>query len=61
MAKKKKRTISPEHLAKMQAGRKRAQMIRKREKELDELGVGREAPMGYTDRLLLQAKRRKKR
>lgn len=61
MAKKKKRMISPEHLAKMQAGRKRAQMIRKREKELDERGVGREAPMGYTDRLLSQAKRRKKR
>jgi hypothetical protein len=61
MAKKKKRTISPEHLAKMQAGRKRARMIRKRAKELDERGVGREVPMGYTDRLLSQAKRRKKR
>ena len=60
MARRKKRTLSPEHLAKMQEGRRRAQMIRKREKELDERGVGRDAPMGYTDRVLSQARRRKK-
>lgn len=59
MGRKKKRTISPEHLLKMQEGRKKAQAIRERTKRLDERGLAKAAPMGYTERLLSQVKRKR--
>lgn len=55
----KKRTITPEHLAKMQEGRKHAAVRRNRISELEELGLNKTVPMTYTERILSQAKRKK--
>lgn len=36
---KKKRTLSPEHIQKMQEGRKKARTRRKREEQIKEMGI----------------------
>lgn len=61
MAKKKtrkKRTISAEHLAKLQEGRKQAQIYKQRMKQLSEHGFSDNVPMGYTERLLNSVRRK---
>lgn len=55
---KKKRTISPEHLAKMQEGRKKAQLRRKRVARLNEHGLSDNAPMTKTERMLNSVRRK---
>lgn len=52
-----KRTITPEHLAKMQEGRKRAAVQRKRMAELKDSGLYMEQPVSPTERLLNSVKR----
>ena len=49
-----KRTISPEHLAKMQAGRKRSAVHRSRVKALDENGL-KTSSIETTNAVLLQS------
>lgn len=49
---KKKRTISPEHLAKMQAGRARARIHRARMSELDGLKLPGNMPVSMTEKML---------
>lgn len=39
-SKKKKRTLSPEQIQKMQEGRKKARVRRKREEQMKEMGIG---------------------
>lgn len=55
---KKKRTISPEHLAKMQEGRKKAQLRRKRVARLNEHGLSDNVPMTKTERMLNSVRRK---
>lgn len=55
---KKKRTISPEHLAKMQEGRKKAQLHRKRVARLNEHGLSDNVPMTKTERMLNSVRRK---
>lgn len=55
---KKKRTISPEHLAKMQEGRKKAQLRRKRVARLNEHGLIDNVPMTKTERMLNSVRRK---
>lgn len=54
----KKRTISPEHLAKMQEGRKKAQLRRKRVARLNEHGLSDNVPMTKTERMLNSVRRK---
>lgn len=56
--KKKKRTISPEHLAKMQEGRKKAQLRKKRIARLNEHGLSDDVPMTNTERMLNSVRRK---
>lgn len=61
MARKKtktKRTISPEHLAKMQEGRKKAQLYKKRIARLNEHGLSDDVPMTNTERMLNSVRRK---
>lgn len=61
MARKKtktKRTISPEHLAKMQEGRKKAQLYKKRIARLNEHGFSDDVPMTNTERMLNSVRRK---
>lgn len=61
MARKKtktKRTISPEHLAKMQEGRKKAQLYKKRIARLNEYGLSDDVPMTNTERMLNSVRRK---
>lgn len=60
MAKRKKRTITPEHLAKMQAGRKAAQTRKKQEKTLHEYGFDRLVQPTKTERMIANARPRRK-
>lgn len=55
---KKKRTISPEHLAKMQEGRKKAQLRKKRMARLNEHGLSGDVPMSKTERMLDSVRRK---
>lgn len=55
---KKKRTISPEHLAKMQEGRKKAQLRKKRVARLNEHGLIDNVPMTKTERMLNSVRRK---
>ena len=59
MSKKRKRTLSPERLAKMQAGKRRAREARKRTKMLADSGLSSGETIGYTQRQLDEAKRYK--
>lgn len=53
----KKRTITPEHLAKMQAGRKYKATMEKREQVMKEKGLLMERPETKTSRMLRSMKR----
>lgn len=53
-----KRTISPEHLAKLQEGRKKALLYKKRVALLDERGFSDDVPMTKTERMLNSLRRR---
>lgn len=55
----KKRTISLEHLKKMQDGRKKKAIIKKRIANLEEKGLMKDVPMGYNERLLSGLRRTK--
>lgn len=55
---KKKRTISPEHLAKMQEGRRKAQLHKKRIARLNEHGLSDDVPMTRTERMLNSVRRK---
>ena len=54
----KKRTISPEHLAKMQEGRKRVARSRARVADLKERGISTEVPMTNSQRMLNSVRRK---
>lgn len=54
----KKRTISPEQQAKMQAARKNAKVRRDRVEQAREAGLDVFVPQGYTEQVLSKAKRR---
>lgn len=54
----KKRTITPEHLAKMQEGRRKAKVHRERLEQLKSAGIYQEVPISETDRLLNSVRRR---
>lgn len=55
-----KRTLSSEHLAKMQAGRERARAHRLRMAELKEVGLPHDVmPEGYTKRMLDSVRERR--
>lgn len=54
----KKRTITPEHLAKMQEGRRRAKVHRERLAALKEKGMDQDLPVSEVDRLLNSVKRK---
>lgn len=56
----KKRTISPEHLAKMQEGRKRAKVHRERMTMIEEHGLLKEMPLTETERRLNSVRRKAK-
>lgn len=61
MARKKtktKRTISPEHLAKMQEGRKKALLHKKRVALLDERGFSDDVSMTKIERMLNSVRRK---
>lgn len=53
-----KRTITPEHLAKMQAGRKTAKVHRERMSELHERGLDKSIGMTNTERMLQNVRRK---
>lgn len=53
-----KRTIFPEHLAKMQEGRKNAKVHRERVSELHEHGLDKSIGMTNTERMLQGVKRK---
>ena len=57
---KKKRTISPEHLAKMQEGKKQAQLKRNRLKRLESAGFATKVPETMTERALNSVRNRKR-
>lgn len=60
MSKKKKRTISPEHLAKMQEGKKQAKLKRERISRLESRGLSTDVPMSRTEKALNSVRNRKR-
>lgn len=58
MAKKKKRTLSPEHIKKMQEGKKRAKVRREREVKLKERGFNKDVNKGKYEKMLDNLKRK---
>ena len=56
--KKKKRTLSPEHIKKMQEGRKKAKVRREREAKLKERGFNKDIDKGKFKKMLDKLKRK---
>ena len=54
----KKHTITPEQLAKMQEGRRKAKIHRERMAELYEKGLDKTMPMTKTERMLNEVRRK---
>lgn len=54
----KKHTITPEQLAKMQEGRRKAKIYRERMAELYEKGLDKAMPMTKTERMLNEVRRK---
>ena len=56
---KKKRTISPEHLKKMQEGKKNKKIMEQRLAEMESRGLLKLEPVGYAQSILNQIKKKK--
>ena len=60
MAKKKKRTLSPEQIAKMQEGKRQAKLKRERITRLESKGFATSVPESFTERALNSVRYRKR-
>lgn len=56
---KKKRTISPEHLKKMQKGKKNKKIMEQRLRDMEDRGLLKSEPVGYTQSILNKIKKKK--
>ena len=56
---KKKRTISPEHLQKMQEGKKNKKKMEQRLAEMEDRGLLKSEPVGYMQSILNKIKKKK--
>lgn len=57
-SKKKKRTLSPEHIQKMQEGRKRARVKRKREEQMKKMGIQGEVYQSKYEKMIEKMRRK---